>query len=159
MPFSAALSSVGYAIEMLVLSWTSHARLVRAIEPRDYEFILQRTIQEVKFHSETLLAMLFFMGTTNREPYLISWTLACLLFTLITYTALIAMSGDALHKWIDSILCGRATFACLTKAPALSVLGSLCALAHSQWNTPFTTGVLFSVVGILVLTLAVRLHV
>ena len=43
-----------------------------------------------------------FMGTFDdpsnlvAQP-LISWALACLLYTLITYTALEAMSGEALH--------------------------------------------------------------
>lgn len=38
-----------------------------------------------------------FLGTGPHRPQLISWTLASLLFTLLTYTVLEAMSGDALH--------------------------------------------------------------
>ncbi|KAH8117699.1 hypothetical protein DFH11DRAFT_852428 [Phellopilus nigrolimitatus] len=158
MSLSSAFTSIMHTLEMLVLSWTSHARLWKASEPSDYDEILKRTIREVKFHSETFLAILFFMGTSGVDSCLISWTLACLLYTLITYMALEAMSGDALHKWIDEIPCGRVFLACLTKLPALTVIWTLCALALSQWNTLFTTIVLCSVAGVLVLALAVRLR-
>lgn len=42
------------------------------------------------------------MGTSGVSQPLISWALACLLYTLITYTALEAMSGEALH--VSSLL-------------------------------------------------------
>lgn len=44
------------------------------------------------------------MGTNPTTPQpLISWALACLLYTLITYTALEAMSGEALHVSLLSL--------------------------------------------------------
>lgn len=42
------------------------------------------------------------MGTSGVSQPLISWALACLLYTLITYTALEAMTGEALH--VSSLL-------------------------------------------------------
>lgn len=54
MPFTALLHSLASALEMLVLSWTSHARLMKAEHPIDFDLILKRTIREVKFHSETV---------------------------------------------------------------------------------------------------------
>lgn len=54
MPFTALLHSLASALEMLVLSWTSHARLMKAEHPFDFDLILKRTIREVKFHSETV---------------------------------------------------------------------------------------------------------
>ena len=54
MPFANILRSLASTLEMLVLSWTSHARLARAEHPLDFDLILKRTIREVKFHSETV---------------------------------------------------------------------------------------------------------
>ncbi|KAI5119321.1 hypothetical protein M0805_000551 [Coniferiporia weirii] len=159
MPFFSLFKSGGSAFDTLILSWTSHPRLVCAAGPRDYDQILDRTISEVKFHCETLLAILFFMATIGELPCLISWTLACLLFTLMTYMVLDGLSGEVLHLWIESASYKRALFACLTKLPALWVLGSLCTLALSQWDTPFTAFMLCCVAGALVITFAVRLRV
>lgn len=90
------------------------------------------------------------------------------------------MSGDALHvrnhikyspptsslqlistyqKRIDSFLHGRVLLALLAKLPAVSVLGTLCALAGTEWNTPYTTGVLCAIGGVLTIVLALRLKV
>ncbi|OCB90486.1 hypothetical protein A7U60_g2278 [Sanghuangporus baumii] len=59
MTFISLLSSTFHVFDTLVLSLTSHTRLTLASEPGDYDLILRRTIREVKFYSETLLAILF----------------------------------------------------------------------------------------------------
>ncbi|KAI5119320.1 hypothetical protein M0805_000550 [Coniferiporia weirii] len=148
------------AFEKVVLSWTSHPRLARATEPSDYDLVLKYTMSEMKFHCVTLLTILFFMAADDADYWscLISTTLACLIFTRLTYAALGTVSGEALHKWIEEAPRRRVMFACFSKLPALSVLGTLCALALLQWDTPFTTVVLSIVAGVLVLSVIVRMR-
>ncbi|KAL5526895.1 hypothetical protein ACEPAF_8622 [Sanghuangporus sanghuang] len=155
MPFISLLSSTFHVFDTLVLSLTSHTRLTLASEPGDYDLILRRTIREVKFYSETLLAILL----VAEKPALLSQTLACLMFTLITYIALEAMTGDSLHKRIDEIPCGRIVLACITKLPALSVLWTLAVLALSHGDSLATKIVLSIVAVVLLLGFAMRLGV
>jgi len=153
------LPSVFKTFETLILSWTSYAPLAKATDPGEFDFVLRKTIRDIKFHCETLLSMLFFMGATMRNSPLISWTLASLLYSLISYTALEAMSGESLHLHLDAIPAGRPLLACLAKFPALTVLATLCALAVTSWNSVFTAVVLVACAGILALVLVLRLRV
>ncbi|KAL5503834.1 hypothetical protein ACEPAH_7905 [Sanghuangporus vaninii] len=155
MPFISLLSSTFHIFDALVLSLTSHTRLTLASEPGDYDLILRRTIREVKFYSETLLAILL----VAENPALLSQTLACLMFTLITYIALEAMTGDSLHERIDEIPCGRIVLACITKLPALSVLWTLAVLALSHGDSLATKIVLCIVALVLFLGFVMRLGV
>jgi len=152
------IPSVFKTFEMLILSWTSYAPLAKAADPVEFDFVLRKTIRDIKFHCGTLLSMLFFMGTTMQNGPLISWTMASLLYSLISYTALEAMSGESLHLHLDAIPAGRPILACLAKFPALTVLVTLCALAVTSWNSVFTAAVLVACAGVLGLVLALRLR-
>ncbi|KLO09877.1 hypothetical protein SCHPADRAFT_833395 [Schizopora paradoxa] len=151
MPFN--LPSVFKTFETLILSWTSYAPLAKASDPEEFDAVLRKAIRDIKFHCETFNS---FMGTTMRNGPLISWTLASLLYSLISYTALEAMSGESLHLHISTIPAGRPLLACLAKFPALTVLATLCALAVTSWNSAFTAAVLVACAGVLVLVLALR---
>ncbi|EJD06460.1 uncharacterized protein FOMMEDRAFT_165253 [Fomitiporia mediterranea MF3/22] len=147
MAFTSSLSSALRVFKTLVLSVTPHARLTLASKPHDYDEILKRTIRETKFYAETLLAVLFFV----ENQMLISTTVACLLFCLIIYIALEAMTGDSLHKWIDEFPCGRVILACITKLPAITVLYTISAMACMQWNSVATKIVLCVYGGVILL--------
>ncbi|KAI5119319.1 hypothetical protein M0805_000549 [Coniferiporia weirii] len=161
MTFSSLLKSFGAAFETLVLSWTSHPRLAHAASPCDYDLILEYAVSEMNFHCETFVDILFFLAVdpTYERSNLISSTLACLLLTLLAYTTLGMVSGEALHGWIEEAPHRRVLFACLVKLPALSVLGTLCALALLRWHTTFTTIVLGCVACVLVLSVVVRTRI
>ncbi|TDL19903.1 hypothetical protein BD410DRAFT_841682 [Rickenella mellea] len=158
MSSAGSIRSCCATIKAFVLAWTPYASIAKASEPQDYECLLKRISHEVKFHCETLLAMLFFMGTTMDNGPLISWTLACLLYSLITLSTLDAMTSDSLPIRLNDVPAGRLIFAILAKLPALSVIATLCALALTSWDSVFTAAVMVLVVCALLLTLAIRLH-
>ena len=43
-----------HSIEHALLSATSHGRLAKAAEPKDFDQILKRMLREVKFHAEAV---------------------------------------------------------------------------------------------------------
>ena len=58
MPFISSFLSTIHAIEHAFLSVTSHARLSKAADPKDFDVILKRMLREVKFYGEAVSPIL-----------------------------------------------------------------------------------------------------
>ncbi|PAV16660.1 hypothetical protein PNOK_0828000 [Pyrrhoderma noxium] len=155
--FIKTFSSIPQSFGKQVLSLTCHARLALASGPEDYELILRRTVREVKFYSEILVMILL----AARTSFLISSTVACLLFNLIIYVCLETLTGESLHECINEFPCSRIALACITRLPALTVLYTLAAVGLSEWTSPATKIVLCIVASVFLfgLLLKFRVHV